>query len=62
MSYFYVFRWLYLPAWVALVIWVLLQLFGAGQQMAGMSSVSSLAHLGGASVGVVAWLLWRRRG
>src|SRR6266542_5120974 len=27
---------------------------------AGMSSVSSFAHLGGAAVGVVAWLIWRK--
>ena len=26
---------------------------------AGMSSVSSAAHLGGAAVGILAWLLWR---
>jgi membrane associated rhomboid family serine protease len=25
-----------------------------------MSSVSSAAHLGGAAVGVLAWLVWRK--
>jgi membrane associated rhomboid family serine protease len=59
--YFYVFRWLYLPAWVALVLWFLLQFVGAFEQIAGASNVSSLAHLGGAAVGLLAWFVWRRR-
>jgi membrane associated rhomboid family serine protease len=35
-------------------------LIGAWEQRAGISSVSSFAHLGGAGVGMVAWLIWRR--
>jgi membrane associated rhomboid family serine protease len=31
------------------------------EQKAGLSSVSSAAHLGGAAVGVLAWLVWRKR-
>jgi membrane associated rhomboid family serine protease len=58
--YFY-FRWLFLPAWVALVAWFALQLLGAWLQLAGESSVSSLAHLGGAATGLVAWIAWRHR-
>jgi hypothetical protein len=30
------------------------------EQVAGVSAVSSLAHIGGAVVGFVAWLLWRK--
>jgi membrane associated rhomboid family serine protease/Zn-finger nucleic acid-binding protein len=56
------FRWIRLPAWFALVLWILLQIIGALEQVAGISSVSSLAHLGGAAVGVVAWLSWRTAG
>ena len=46
--YWFYFRWIRLPAWFALVLWVAFQLIGAVQQLAGMTSVSSLAHLGGA--------------
>jgi membrane associated rhomboid family serine protease/Zn-finger nucleic acid-binding protein len=54
------FRWIRLPAWSVFVLWIFFQLIGALEQKAGMSSVSSAAHLGGAAVGVVAWLLWRK--
>jgi membrane associated rhomboid family serine protease len=30
------------------------------EQRAGMSSVASAAHLGGAAVGVLAWIVWRK--
>ena len=53
------FRWVYMPAWFALILWFLLQLFLAFQQLAGFGSVSALAHLGGAGIGLGAWLLWR---
>jgi membrane associated rhomboid family serine protease/Zn-finger nucleic acid-binding protein len=53
------FRWIRLPAWFALVLWILFQCIGAWEQKAGISSVSSFAHLGGAAVGFVAWLMWR---
>ncbi len=59
--YWFYFRWVRLPAWFALVLWIAFQIIGAAQQLAGMSSVSSLAHLGGAGVGLLAWLLWRER-
>ena len=55
------FRWIRLPAWFALVLWILFQLVGAWEQKAGISSVSSFAHLGGAAVGCIAWLLWRKK-
>jgi len=57
--WWFVFRWFYVPAWFALIGWILLQLLLAYQQLAGVSNVSALAHLGGAAVGLVAWALWR---
>ena len=54
------FRWIRLPAWFVFVLWILFQIIGTLEQRAGMSSVSSAAHLGGAAVGVVAWLVWRK--
>ncbi len=53
------FRWIRLPAWFVFVLWILFQLIGTLEQKAGMSSVSSAAHLGGAVVGVLAWVVWR---
>src|SRR5213594_25723 len=54
------FHWIRLPAWFVFILWILFQLIGALEQKAGISSVSSAAHLGGAAVGVVAWVLWRK--
>ncbi len=54
------FRWIRLPAWSVFVLWIFFQLIGALEQKAGISSVSSAAHLGGAAVGIIAWLLWRK--
>jgi membrane associated rhomboid family serine protease/Zn-finger nucleic acid-binding protein len=54
------FRWIRLPAWFIFVLWFLFQLIGTLEQKAGMSSVSSAAHLGGATVGLLAWLVWRK--
>jgi membrane associated rhomboid family serine protease/Zn-finger nucleic acid-binding protein len=56
----YYFRWIRLPAWFVFVLWVLFQIFGAWEQVAGISSVSAFAHLGGAATGVVGWLSWRK--
>jgi membrane associated rhomboid family serine protease len=47
------------PAWFALVGWILLQLVLAHLQLAGVSNVSALAHLGGAAVGLSFWALRR---
>ena len=49
---FYWFRWIRLPAWFGLVLWVLFQIVSGFEQIAGATSVSSLAHLGGGAVGV----------
>ncbi|PYL06247.1 MAG: hypothetical protein DME34_09385 [Verrucomicrobia bacterium] len=54
-------RWIRFPAWFALVLWILFQLIGAWEQKAGISSVSAFAHLGGAVVGFVMWLVWRTK-
>lgn len=56
------FRWIRLPAWFVFILWILFQLIGAWEQKAGISSVSSFAHLGGALTGLVAWLRWRGSG
>jgi membrane associated rhomboid family serine protease/Zn-finger nucleic acid-binding protein len=55
------FRWIRLPGWSVFVLWIFFQLIGALEQKAGISSVSSSAHLGGASVGVAAWLIFEKR-
>ena len=54
------FHWIRLPAWFVFVLWFLFQIIGTLEQKAGMSSVSSAAHLGGAAVGIAAWIVWRR--
>jgi membrane associated rhomboid family serine protease len=53
-------RWIRLRAWFVFVLWILFQAVGAWEQVAGIGAVSSLAHIGGAVVGFVAWLLWRK--
>jgi membrane associated rhomboid family serine protease/Zn-finger nucleic acid-binding protein len=53
------FRWIRMPAWFALVLWMLFQLIGTWEQKVGISSVSAVAHLGGAAIGLAAWLIWR---
>jgi membrane associated rhomboid family serine protease/Zn-finger nucleic acid-binding protein len=54
------FHWIRLPAWFVFVLWFLFQIIGTLEQKAGMSSVSSAAHLGGAVMGLLAWLVWRK--
>jgi membrane associated rhomboid family serine protease len=53
-------NWFTFPAWGGFAVWMGLQLFGVMQQFSGFSHVSSLAHLGGALVGVACWFCWRR--
>jgi len=50
--YWFVFRWVRLPAAMAFVLWIGLQMLLAYIQIEGVSSVSALAHLGGAAVGL----------
>ena len=54
------FRWIRLPAWFVFVLWFLFQIIGTLEQKAGMTSVSSAAHLGGAAVGLAAWFVCRK--
>ena len=51
--------WIRVPAWGMLVFYTGLQILGAQAQIAGTSNVSSLAHLGGIAVGVIAAVLSR---
>jgi len=51
--------WLRVPAWGMLLFYTGLQILGAQAQIAGTSNVSSLAHLGGIAVGVIAAVLSR---
>ncbi len=55
----FIFRWIRIPAWGGLALWIGLQALGVFEQLAGVSNVSSLGHLGGAAVGLIAWLLAR---
>jgi len=54
------FHWIRLPAWFVFVLWFLFQIIGTLEQKAGMSSISSAAHLGGGAVGFLAWVIWRK--
>lgn len=56
---FLYFRWVRVPAYAYVGFWVAMQLYGAYLQVAGTTNVSALAHLGGAAVGLAAWLLTR---
>ena len=51
------YRWVPIPVGVALVLWLVVQFLGAYYQISGMSNVSALAHLGGATVGLLTWLV-----
>jgi membrane associated rhomboid family serine protease len=61
LGFFWRLRWLHLPAWGALVLWLLWQSVGVLQQVSGIGNVSAIAHLGGAAVGLLFWLKWRRQ-
>ncbi len=53
------FHWLRVPVIVMFLLWILMQFFGAYLQKEGLSNVSAMAHLGGAAVGFVFWLISR---
>ena len=55
------FRMISMPAYGMFAIWLALQVFGVWAQVSGISNVSALAHLGGAFVGFVFWLVYRKR-
>ena len=49
------FRWLRIPVGWMLAFWIAGQIIGTIQQLSGFGSISALAHLGGAIVGVLFW-------
>jgi len=55
------FRWVRFPAFWGFVTWIVLQMGVVLQQTQGSGGVSGLAHFGGAFMGVVWWLIYRRR-
>ncbi len=55
------FYWLKIPASAAAVVWLATQTYGAWNQVQGFTNVSALAHLGGAGVGFIYWLIWRNK-
>ncbi|MBP85789.1 MAG: hypothetical protein CMJ64_03585 [Planctomycetaceae bacterium] len=58
--YYWRIGWQRFPAWAGLLVWLLFQSAVAYGQVLGASSVSALAHLGGAATGLAAWALWRK--
>ena len=60
--FYFLFRWVRLPAYAMFLMWLALQFMGVWAQVRGFSHVSALAHLGGAAAGGLAWVLTRRRG
>jgi membrane associated rhomboid family serine protease len=58
LGFFTRFCWIQIPAWGAFALWILLQIITSFQQMAGLSNVSGLAHLGGAAIGFLLWIWW----
>lgn len=55
------FKWIRFPAVYGLLAWVVLQTLTAFLQVSGAGTVSALAHLGGATVGLIAWAIWRNQ-
>ena len=55
------FKWLHFPASWMFLFWVAMQLLGTYKQIFHASHVSALAHLGGACVGFVFWLVTRAK-
>ena len=53
-------RWIRIPVGGMFALWVLVQIITAVQQTTGVSNVAGFAHLGGAAVGVLFWLLTRQ--
>lgn len=57
---YFMFRWFHMPAYAMFLIWLELEFLGVWLQRSGFSNVSSLAHLGGAGVGLIFWFLTRK--
>ncbi len=54
------FRWIRMPVGAMFALWILLQIMTLIRQSAGLGRVAVFAHLGGAAVGVLFWLLTRQ--
>jgi membrane associated rhomboid family serine protease/Zn-finger nucleic acid-binding protein len=54
------FRLIRIPAWGVFGFWLLFQFVGAITEMQHLSSVASIAHLGGCAAGLAGWFLWRK--
>jgi len=52
-------RWFRIPAYAFVGFWILLQFLGVYLELVGASSVSALAHLGGAATGLAFWIAYR---
>jgi membrane associated rhomboid family serine protease len=46
---------------MAFMFWIALQIFGILWQVAGLTNVSALGHVGGAAAGITLGLLWKSR-
>jgi len=62
--YFWLFlypKWIKMSAITFFVFWILFQFRGLALQISGLGSVSALAHFGGAAVGILFFLIYRKR-
>lgn len=59
LSIFFLLFWVRIAAIWALIVWLAVQISGVFDQMNGMSDISFAGHLGGAAVGLIAWLILR---
>jgi membrane associated rhomboid family serine protease len=55
------FAWINFSARTGFLIWIGLQFLTAYRQIAGLSNISALAHLGGCLAGILYWLWFTRR-
>ncbi len=61
LGFFVIVGWIRVPAYLLMGIWIAMQVDLAFQQIAGLTQVSALAHLGGALVGLGSYLIFLRR-
>ena len=59
--YIYIVRWFWIPASVLFVFWMIIQIVGSINQTAALTGVSFLAHLGGATTGLIFWIITKPR-
>lgn len=59
--FYYRIRWFRFPAYSMFLVWLAVQFFGMRAQLSGFSNVSALAHLGGATTGLLFWLAGREK-